>query len=57
MKSSKSFYTVFLDFNYKIMLRSRVMARFAYLECGYCQCSLFRTVRSKLVHVVATLLS
>ncbi len=37
------------------MLRSRVMARFAYLEC---HCSLFRTVRSKSCPCsVATLLS
>ncbi len=34
------------------MLRSRVMARFAYLEC---HCSLFRRVQSELVHVVLLL--
>ncbi len=49
---------VFLDFNSwicKIMLRSRVMARFAYLVC---HCSLFRTVRSETCpYSVATLLS
>ena len=39
----------------KIMFHSRVIARFAYLEC---HCSLFRTVRSKTCPCsVATLLS
>ena len=46
-----------MDFNSicKIMLRSRVMPSFAYLEC---HCSLFRRVRSKTCSPsVATLLS
>ncbi len=48
--SSKVFWTSDLQ-----MLRSRVMARFANLEC---HCSLFRTVRSKTCPwSVATLLS
>ncbi len=41
---------VFLDCSSwicKIMLRSRVIARFSYLECHCTICSLFRTVRSK----------
>ena len=45
------------DFNSwicKIMLRSRVMPSFAYLEC---HCSLFRRVRSKTCSPSATLLS
>ena len=49
---------VYLDFNSwicKIMLRSRVMPSFAYLEC---HCSLFRRVRSKTCSPsVTTLLS
>ncbi len=61
--ASKSFYRllvmhVYLDFNSwicKIMLRSRVMPSFAYLEC---HCSLFRRVRSKTCSPsVTTLLS
>ena len=55
--ASKSFYTL-LDFNSwicKIMLRSRVMPSFDYLEC---HCSLFRRVRSETCPwSVATLLS
>ncbi len=55
VRASIGFYShVFLDFDLwicKIMLRSRVMARFAYLEC-------YRTVRSKTCPwSVATLLS
>ncbi len=38
---------------FAIMLRSRVIARFAYLEC---HCSLFRTVRSETCSV-ATIVS
>ncbi len=57
--ASKGFYGLLvMDFNSwicKIMLRSRVMARFAYLEC---HCSLFRTVQSETCPCsVATLLS
>ncbi len=47
VRVSKASSKVFLDFNLwicKIMLRSQVMARFAYFEC---HCSLFRTVRSE----------
>ncbi len=59
--ASKGFYRLLVMFSwilirgFKIMLRSRVMARFVYLEC---HCSLFRTVRSKTCPCsVATLLS
>ena len=57
--TSKIFYRLLVMFSWieicKIMLRSRVIARFSYLEC---HCSLFRTVWSETCPCsVATLLS
>ena len=53
--ASKSFYRLLVDFNSwicKIMLRSQVMPSFAYLEC---HCSLFRRLRSEIVHGILLL--
>ncbi len=55
--ASKGFYWLLVMFSCswicKIMLRSRVMARFAYLEC---HCCLFRTVRSETCPCIVLLL-